>query len=236
MVAPAGACRWRTQAARRSCVIYWAMLSALGLAFLGFLLGVRHAVDPDHVAAVTAIATGQRSVRRASRIGALWGVGHTVTILLVGGVIILFRIAIPARLGLAFEFLVGLVLIVLGLANLLSRGDRPTGASNARPLLVGMVHGLAGSAAVALLVLAAVRDPVWSLGYLLLFGIGTIVGMVGVTTAVAVPATLASTHVVAVRRYLVLASGAASVVFGVLIAIELAGNGLFSSSPVWTPR
>lgn len=217
-------------------MIYWAMLSALGLAFFGFLLGVRHAVDPDHVVAVTAIATGQRSVRRASRIGALWGVGHTVTILLVGGAIILFRIAIPARLGLAFEFLVGLVLIVLGVVNLFSRDDRPAGASNARPLLVGMVHGLAGSAAVALLVLAAVRDPVWALGYLLLFGIGTIVGMVGVTTAVAVPATLAATRVVAVRRYLVLASGAASVVFGVLIAIELAGNGLFSSSPVWTPR
>lgn len=212
------------------------MLSALGLALFGFLLGVRHAVDPDHVVAVTAIASGQRSVRRATFIGGLWGVGHTLTILVVGGAIILFRITIPPRLGLAFEFAVGIVLIVLGLANLLSRRDRPTSPRAARPLVVGMVHGLAGSAAVALLVLAAVRDPRWALGYLLLFGIGTIVGMMAVTTAIAVPATLAAGRMASVRRYLVLASGAASVIFGVAIAVELAGNGLFSATPVWTPR
>lgn len=212
------------------------MLSALGLTFFGFLLGVRHAVDPDHVVAVTAIATGHRSVRRATFIGALWGLGHTVTILVVGGAIIVFRIAIPPRLGLAFEFVVGMVLIVLGVANLLSRGDAPPRQSTARPLVVGMVHGLAGSAAVALLVLAAVRDPRWAVGYLLLFGIGTIVGMMAVTTAIAVPATLAAGRVGVVRRYLVLASGAASVVFGVMIAIELTGNGLFSATPIWTPH
>jgi len=212
------------------------MLSALGLALFGLLLGVRHAVDPDHVVAVTAIATAQRSVRRAMSIGALWGVGHTLTIVVVGGAIILFRIAIPPRLGLAFEFAVGIVLIVLGVANLVSKVDAPANPSGTRPLIVGMVHGLAGSAAVALIVLAAVRDARWALAYLLLFGIGTIVGMVAVTTAIAVPATLAATRMVPVRRYLVLASGAVSVIVGVMIAVELAGNGLFSASPIWTPR
>ena len=212
------------------------MLSALGLAFFGLLLGIRHAVDPDHVVAVTAIATGERSVRRATRIGAMWGLGHTVTILAVGGAIIVFRIVIPPRLGLAFEFVVGLVLIVLGLANLLSRSQDAPKRGSARPLVVGMVHGLAGSAAVALLALAAVRDPRWALAYLVLFGVGTIVGMMVVTTAIAVPATLAAGRMGSIRRYLVLASGAASVIFGVLIALELAGNGLFSSTPVWTPR
>jgi hypothetical protein len=217
-------------------VVYWAMLSALGLSLFGLLLGVRHAVDPDHVVAVTAIATGQRSIRRASQIGAMWGVGHTLTIFLVGGAIIVFRIAIPPRLGLAFEFAVGIVLIVLGLANLLSRADVAPSPSTARPLLVGMVHGLAGSAAVALLVLAAVRDPRWAVGYLLLFGLGTVVGMVLVTTAIALPAAYAATRVTSLRRYLVLASGAASVICGVLIAVQLAGNGLFSANPVWVPR
>jgi high-affinity nickel-transport protein len=212
------------------------MLSALGLAFFGLLLGIRHAVDPDHVVAVTAIATGERSVRRATRIGVMWGVGHTVTILAVGGAIIVFRIVIPPRLGLAFEFFVGLVLIVLGLANLLSRSQDAPKRGSARPLVVGMVHGLAGSAAVALLALAAVRDPRWALAYLVLFGVGTIVGMMVVTTAIAVPATLAAGRMGSIRRYLVLASGAASVIFGVLIALELAGKGLFSSTPVWTPR
>jgi high-affinity nickel-transport protein len=212
------------------------MLSALGLAFFGLLLGIRHAVDPDHVVAVTAIATTQRSVGRATSIGALWGVGHTLTILVVGGAIIAFRIVIPPRLGLAFEFCVGIALIVLGLANLFSNHDAPPKHTSARPLIVGMVHGLAGSAAVALLVLAAVRDPRWALAYLLLFGVGTIIGMMAVTTAIAVPAALAANRVRSMRRYLVLASGAASVIFGALIAIELAGNGLFSSAPVWTPR
>jgi hypothetical protein len=217
-------------------VIYCAMLSALGVSFLGLLLGIRHAVDPDHVVAVAAIATGQRSIRRASAIGAMWGVGHTFTILLVGGAIIVFRIAIPPRLGLAFEFAVGIVLIVLGVANLVSRAEPSPSQTTARPLVVGMVHGLAGSAAVALLVLAAVRDPRWAIGYLSLFGLGTIVGMILVTTAIALPAAYAATRVTSLRRYLVLASGAASVIFGVLIAVQLAGNGLFSATPVWVPR
>ena len=212
------------------------MLSALGLSLFGLLLGIRHAVDPDHVVAVTAIATGQRSVRNAGMIGAMWGVGHTFTILLVGGAIIVFRIAIPPRLGLAFEFAVGIVLIVLGLANLLSRAEVTPPRNSARPVVVGMVHGLAGSAAVALLVLAAVRETAWAIGYLMLFGLGTIVGMIAVTTAIAVPAAYAATRVTALRRYLVLASGAASVIAGTLIAVQLAGNGLFSASPVWVPR
>ena len=213
------------------------MLSALGLAFLGLLLGIRHAVDPDHVVAVTAIATGERSVRRATRIGAMWGLGHTVTILVVGGAIITFRIVIPPRLGLAFEFVVGIVLILLGLANLISRkSDHAASHGTTRPLVVGMVHGLAGSAAVALLVLAAVRDVRWGLAYLVLFGVGTIIGMMLVTTAIAVPAAMASSRVGSMRRYLVLASGAASVIFGVMIAVELTRNGLFSSTPVWTPH
>ncbi len=212
------------------------MLSALGLSLFGLLLGIRHAVDPDHVVAVTAIATGQRSVRNAGMIGAMWGVGHTFTILLVGGAIIVFRIAIPPRLGLAFEFAVGIVLIVLGLANLLSRADVTPPRNSARPVVVGMVHGLAGSAAVALLVLAAVRDTAWAIGYLMLFGLGTIVGMIAVTTAIAVPAAYAANRVTALRRYLVVASGATSVIAGTLIAVQLAGNGLFSASPVWVPR
>jgi sulfite exporter TauE/SafE len=166
----------------------------------------------------------------------MWGVGHTVTILLVGGALIVFRVAIPPRLGLAFEFAVGVVLIVLGLANLLSRGDAPAVQSTTRPLVVGMVHGLAGSAAVALLVLAAVRDSRWAIAYLLLFGLGTVIGMVVVTTAIAIPAAYAATRVTTLRRHLVLASGAASIIVGVLIAAQLVGNGLFSATPVWTPR
>ena len=92
-------------------------MSPLTVAVLGFLLGLRHAVDPDHVAAVSTIATRSTSFRRAAAVGAWWGLGHTLTILVVGGAIILFRIVISPRVGLAMEFAVALMLILLGLQN-----------------------------------------------------------------------------------------------------------------------
>src|ERR1700681_3876094 len=85
---------------------------------LGFFLGMRHATDPDHVIAVTTIVSRQRSIRQAALIGALWGLGHTITIFVVGSAIILFGLVIPARVGLTMEFSVGLMLILLGVLNL----------------------------------------------------------------------------------------------------------------------
>jgi high-affinity nickel-transport protein len=216
------------------------MWNAQSLSFLGFLLGIRHALDADHVTAVAAILARQPSVRRALRVGVWWGVGHTCTILLVGGTIAAFRIVVSPRVGLALEFGVALMLIVLGFWNL--RRMRQLGApqvptSGARPLVVGMVHGLAGSAAIALLVLATVSDPRWALGYLALFGIGTVAGMVLVTTALAVPATLATRRYGSAHRWLAVGSGVLSIALGVWIAAELSGpNGLFSATPRWTPH
>src|ERR1700751_3867128 len=94
------------------------MMSGLGILLIGFVLGMRHATDPDHVIAVSTIVSRERSILKASLIGILWGVGHTLTILVVGAAIILFGLAIPARIGLAMEFSVGLMLILLGLLNL----------------------------------------------------------------------------------------------------------------------
>lgn len=137
------------------------------------------------------------------------------------------------------EFSVALMLIVLGFQNLASaRNADPPPPSLTRPLVVGMVHGMAGSAAVALLVLATVRDAFWALAYLTLFGLGTVLGMVIVTGLIAVPASLAMSRVRNARRWLTLASGVASVVLGILLASELTkgDGGLFSASPSWTPR
>lgn len=214
------------------------MFSAFSLAVLGFLLGVRHAVDPDHVVAVGTIATRAPTFRRAAGVGALWGVGHTLTILVVGGAIIGLRLAIPARLGLGLEFAVALMLIGLGLVNLLNaRRENPPAPSAARPLLVGMVHGLAGSAAIALLVLSTVTDARWAGAYLLLFGVGTIAGMMLVTAVISLPAALAMARMNRARQWLTAASGALSVVFGIVLAYALSGpDGLFSSAPVWIPR
>lgn len=214
------------------------MFSAFSLAVLGFLLGVRHAVDPDHVVAIGTIATRASSFRRAAGIGVLWGVGHTLTILAVGGTIVVLEIVVSPRLGLAMEFAVAVMLILLGILNLFGavRGAPPS-PSSARPLVVGMVHGLAGSAAVALVVVATVPNPVWALAYLLLFGCGTVAGMVLVTAAIAVPASLALTRLALARRWLTVASGVASLVFGVVLAHALSGpNGLFSDTPIWVPR
>src|SRR3979409_655418 len=94
------------------------MTSGLAILALGFFLGRRQATDPDHVIAVSTIVSRERSIGKAAFIGILWGLGHTLTILAVGAAIILFGLAIPARVGLTMEFCVGLMLILLGVLNL----------------------------------------------------------------------------------------------------------------------
>lgn len=202
---------------------------------LGALLGLRHASDADHVVAVTAIVSRERSLGRAARIGALWGVGHTLTLLVVGGAIVAFRLVIPPRVGLALEFGVALMLIVLGFTNLRARDDTPRAA--VRPFLVGLVHGLAGSAAVALLVLATIRGTLEALAYLFVFGLGTIAGMMAVTMLLAAPALYAGARVSRFQSGIRLAAGALSIAFGLLLARELiVDGGLFSAAPTWQPH
>lgn len=202
---------------------------------LGFLLGMRHATDADHVVAVTTIVSDERSVRRASGIGALWGIGHSITILLVGGAIVAFRLTIPPRLGLALEFSVALMLIALGLMTLARRKVGSAG-SMTRPVAVGVVHGLAGSAFVALVVLAAVPETWLALVYLALFAVGTIAGMAVITAAIAVPSALSAQRFVGVQRYVQIASGVASLAFGLILAQQGLARGLFAAVPNWTPQ
>ena len=209
------------------------MLSTISILLLGFVLGMRHATDADHVVAVTTIVSRQPSLSRASTIGALWGLGHTATILLVGGAIIVFRFTIPPRLGLAMEFCVALMLILLGGLNLSGRTHKAL-HSAMRPLFVGFVHGLAGSAFVAMLVLTAIPNPVWGVAYLLVFGVGTIGGMMLVTLAIAAPSALTAAHFVNVQQYLRVASGVASIAFGLFLAGQGVHDGLFSTNPIWT--
>lgn len=211
------------------------MLSSFSILLIGFVLGMRHATDPDHVVAVTTIVSDQPSLPRASAVGALWGIGHSITILLVGGAIVIFRVAIPPRLGLAMEFAVALMLIALGALNLSGR-QIAHAHSSARPLVVGFVHGLAGSAFVALLVVAAVPGPLLGLLYLALFGVGTVAGMGLITMAIAMPSALTARRFVHMQRYLRFASGVASVAFGLLLVRNGIADGLFSDVPRWSPH
>ena len=212
------------------------MLSLVSVLLLGFLLGMRHATDPDHVVAVTTIVSRQPALRHASLIGALWGIGHTATILLVGGAIIVFRVVIPPRLGLAMEFAVAVMLVLLGTLNLTGRSLSAL-QSAMRPLFVGFVHGLAGSAFVAMLVLTTIPSPMAGVVYLAIFGVGTIGGMILITMAIALPSALATSRFANMQRYLRLASGMASIVFGLFLAHQVGiADGLFSAHPVWTPK
>jgi hypothetical protein len=211
------------------------MLSFTSILLLGFVLGMRHATDPDHVVAVTTIVSDERSLWRASTVGAVWGVGHSITILAVGGAIVVFRLVIPPRLGLFLEFCVALMLILLGALTL--SGRRIGSATNmARPLVVGIVHGLAGSAFVALLVLAAVPGALLQLLYLALFATGTIAGMALITVAVALPSAVTARRFIRVQGYLRLASGLASVAFGVFLVRQGVSRGLFDAVPHWMPQ
>jgi hypothetical protein len=269
------------------------MVTSLPIVVLGFLLGMRHATDPDHVIAVTTIVSRQRTALGAALIGTLWGIGHSLTIMLVGGAIILFGVVIPPRLGLVMEFSVALMLILLGVLALtgimqrvtamvlpgqgsgadmhahphrhddyvhthshghgpgshghpedatpVSRLDRVVsglGIYHAiRPLIVGLVHGLAGSAAVALLVLTTIRDPFWGVAYLLIFGVGTIAGMMLVTAAIGLPFAYTAKRSVRIHRYLGVASGLLSLAFGFFLVYQIGFvDGLFSSNPRWTPE
>jgi hypothetical protein len=246
-------------------------MSLLAILALGFFLGMRHATDSDHVVAVTTIVSREKSIRSASLVGALWGIGHTLTILLVGGAIILFGIVFPPRVGLTMEFSVAVMLVVLGAMNvagfrrdvtalhaehhrtdapLPSAGETPhvhfplriiarVGGYNAalRSLVVGTVHGLAGSAAAALLVLTTIRDSRWALLYLFLFGIGTIAGMMLITSAIAVPLVHTARRFPNWKRHMAWVTGLVSVCFGLLLVYQIGFvDGLFGSSPQWDPQ
>jgi high-affinity nickel-transport protein len=231
-------------------------VNLLALLALGFFLGMRHATDADHVVAVTTIVSRKRTLAAALPVGALWGLGHTMTIVLVGGAIVLFGVVISPRLGLGMELSVAIMLVVLGAMNVWAfvrdvpalAHDGPDGHGHGgagkvpgfaslRPLLVGVVHGLAGSAAVALLVLGTIHDAAWALAYLLVFCVGTIAGMAVITAALAVPVVAAAERFARIHRALGVATGVASLAFGAAIAYQIGFvHGLFTGHPDWTPQ
>jgi high-affinity nickel-transport protein len=254
---------------------------------LGLFLGMRHSTDPDHVVAVSTIVSRQGSIRGSAAIGLLWGLGHTLTIFLVGSAIIVFGVVIPPRVGLSMEFCVALMLILLGLLNLTgvmgwvasrlasfkSSLPAPPAGTNTpdfpveptvdrapalrtriqtvtkatigklglyqtlRPLAVGLVHGLAGSAAVALLVLSTIKSPLWSTAYLLVFGIGTMAGMMLMTVAISLPLVYTRKTFFSMSRHLTVVSGLASMAFGMFLVYQIGFvDGLFTSHVHWTPQ
>lgn len=213
-------------------------------ALLGFVLGLRHASDPDHVVAVSAIVARHHRAWMSAAAGAAWGLGHSVTIVAVGAVIVLLQLAVPERVALALELAVGVVLVALGLGNLRDARERrgaghghghfdvgeaplttglgppPAWAGLTRSFGVGLVHGLAGSAAIALLALAAMPTPAAAIGYLAVFSAGTVGGMIAISLGLGFPLAFAARRP-QIRRWIVAGSGALSLAFGVWLVYEI---------------
>lgn len=169
-------------------------MTGLSVLLLGIGLGLRHATDADHVVVVSALVQREPGVWRAARIAALWGAGHTVAFLALGLLIVLAHVRIPEAFERGAELLVALMLIGLGLWHLVrSRGTYdceslpPVASAPARPLLVGLVHGLAGSAGIALLAATTIGSGPLAVAYLGLVALGTVIGMVAMTVLMSWP-------------------------------------------------
>ena len=235
------------------------VLSAL---FLGFVLGLQHATDPDHLVAVATIVTREQRFLAGARVGLLWGIGHTLTLATAGTLVVALNTGVPARLETALELVVAAMLITLGVVRLREairgilrvapehrvadhhHGGLPIVHAHlghhhvhpspalltawrdekhrvaVRAFLVGVVHGMAGTAALALVVLATLHTMTAAVVYLLVFGLGTIVGMTALTAAMAYPiARLASLR--RMREAMAVVSGIAAIAFGCWYAARL---------------
>jgi high-affinity nickel permease len=225
------------------------LVTALGL---GLLLGLRHALDADHVAAVSTLVSRERGLVRSCLLGAFWGAGHTLALLGAGIAVIAFKLTITPGVEEALERMVGLVLVLLGghvlvraLGGLRVHGHEHThdgvahrhahlhvGSSDAahvhliklggRPFVVGLLHGLAGSAALTLLVLGTIPSPIGALAYIVVFGVGSTAGMLLLSGLVGLPVALAAHRAHRLQTAIQVVAGIGSAALGVWM---LAGPG-----------
>jgi ABC-type nickel/cobalt efflux system permease component RcnA len=247
-------------------------LGVFALLGLGFVFGLKHATEVDHAVAVSAIVSEHRNVLRSALVGGLWGAGHTASLVIVGVLVVVFRVAIPAPVAHWLEFGVALMIISLGVVAVVSalrkRSDvhlhrhrhdgqshvhlhfhehgtehANTGADSSsrahshaiarvglKPLLVGAMHGLAGSAALTLLVLTQIQSVWLGLLYLALFGAGSTLGMLLMSGLIGLPFALSARRVSRVHYGMQTVAGALSIAFGLWYAFETASaNGLWQT-------
>jgi ABC-type nickel/cobalt efflux system permease component RcnA len=221
---------------------------------------MQHALEADHVAAVSSVVSRKRGLRSISWHGAVWGIGHTLTLLMVAGTCILLKTSIGERTAQWLELVVGIMLVVLG-ANVLWRlwrdrihfgthrhadgtlhmhahshaGDRGPHAANPhhhehpegipwRTLLIGSMHGMAGSAALVVLTASSITDPWAGIAYVLLFGLGSVVGMALLSAVIAVPLTWTAGSLTVANRAIQATIGLVTMSVGAHVMIETAGS------------
>ena len=224
---------------------------------LGFILGIKHAIEPDHVIAVSTIASQSKKLWHASLAGVFWGIGHTLTLFITGVILILMKGQIPDKWAMSLEFLVGIMLVFLGIKTIISfknihihhhqhDGDdhkhvhshensgqhhhkhNHRNASYLQSTLIGLVHGLAGSGAMVLLTMSTVESIKEAAIYILIFGAGTVIGMLFFTTIIGIPFVLSNKRKT-ISRPLGIITGVISTVFGLYYMYNLGVNdGLFN--------
>ena len=211
---------------------------------LGTVLGMRHALEPDHLAAVSTLMTGERSSAKAAWLGAWWGLGHTLTLFTAGALLVVLQAEMPAIVAQMLEVCVALLLVGFGVRAIRQGASRVPGGPThshktpkavspfqvdrwtlARPLLVGAVHGLAGSGALTALVVTTLPSTATQLAYLMLFGVGSTVGMVVLSGLMGWPIARLGAHHVCVRT-LSLIVGCVSTALGLFWGYPLI-EGLF---------
>lgn len=224
-------------------------LTVLGI---GFLLGLRHAFDPDHIVAVSTIASRTGNLVKAAASGLYWGIGHTLTLFIVGMLFIGFKATVPETLALSMEMVVGIMLVILGWTTFRNfqkkkihvhvhqhdegeihthfHSHKESDKHNhthlkkmeQKSLIIGMVHGLAGSGALVLLTMSSLNTLTEATIYILVFGVGTILGMLLFATLIGLPFVLLSKYSVQLEKKLGMLAGIVSIVFGLYFMYEIA--------------
>lgn len=216
------------------------MTTPLFTLLFGLFLGIKHAFEADHMIAVTTMVTEQKDPKKAALIGTFWGIGHTTSLFVIGVFVLFLRINIPEKVSLTFELLIGFMLIFLGLRSILqskrihehehTHGDQAHSHLHSshhphrhhhRSFLIGSLHGLAGSGALMLLVLATIKNIQQGIFYILIFGFGSIVGMTIMSFIVGLPFIFSSNKFNNVEKWLRIGAGLLSLLFGIYMIYEI---------------
>lgn len=210
------------------------IVSLMPVLFIGFILGIKHSLEPDHVIAVSTMVGDNRKLSRSTLTGVFWGIGHTSTLFIVGMLLVLLKGDIPEEWVMSLEFLVGIMLVYLGVKNIRSL-KKTTNHQHVdqhkstflKTFMIGFIHGLAGSAAMVLLTLSTVSS-IWECAlYIVIFGLGTVIGMLSFSTIIGIPFVFSKKNI-KVNRTLTRTAGTVSFLFGLYYMYNLGvTEGLF---------
>jgi sulfite exporter TauE/SafE len=220
--------------------------SSLAVLGIGFVLGLQHAIEADHLAAVSTIVSEKKNLLTASIVGGMWGIGHTISLFVVGALVIFLKLQVSEAVETKLEALVGVMLVVLGVNALRklftthahahihqhgerehvhfhTHGEEPAESHHRyspRSILIGVVHGLAGSAALMLLIIPTISSPLLGLAYILIFGIGSIGGMMAMSLLIGLPFHFTANRFDLLNKGIRLCAGVFSLGLGLLIIRE----------------